>query len=73
MIVKMIEDKREDEVITLLGLVQKDKVKRVLNEFTTDDAELLYGILKTILAGSGEGDLIDSVQQRIDEFKDNQT
>jgi hypothetical protein len=73
MIVKLLEDKREDEVITLLQLMQKDKVKRILNEFTLEECEMLYDILKKILSGSGESDLIDSVQEKIDEFKNNQT
>jgi len=73
MIVKMLEEKHHDQVVTLLRLMQKEKVKRILNEFTLEECEMLYDILKKILSGSGEGDLIDSVQEKIDEFKNNQT
>ena len=73
-ILKLLNDNREDEVITLLQLVPKDVGKKILSEFTTaEDRDKLYGILKTILSGSGEGDLIESVQEQIDAFKDNQT
>lgn len=68
-IVLMMDDERLEDVVTLLKSMPRDVRKRILNEFQEDEKERLYDVLKQILAGTGEGDLIDQVREQIDGFK----
>ena len=68
-ILLMMDDERLEDVVTLLKSMPRDVLKRILNEFQDDEKERLYDVIKQILSGTGEGDLIDQVREQIDGFK----
>ncbi len=69
-ILLMMDDKRLDDVVTLLKSMSRDVRKRILNEFQDDEKQRLYDVLKQILSGTGEGDLIEQVREQVEQFSD---
>jgi hypothetical protein len=72
-ILKLLDDNHDDDVVTILKRMSQDVRRKILREFTDAEADRMYDILKHILSGSGEGDLIDRVRAQVDEFKKSQT
>ena len=68
-IVLMLADNRIDDVVTLLKSMTRDLRKKILAEFQPAEKDKLYEILKKVLSGSGEGDLIDSVREEVEQFR----
>jgi hypothetical protein len=71
-LLKMWEGNQKDAVIAILKGLPPESLKRILKEFTEADTDQLYQLLKSILEGSGEGDLIRSMGEQIEQFKKSQ-
>ncbi len=71
-ILKMWEDNQQDAVLAILHTMSPEIRKRILNEFTEQEVDQLYDVLKQTLRGSTEAELIQAVKQQVDQFKKSQ-
>ncbi|MBM3998535.1 MAG: hypothetical protein FJ297_03155 [Planctomycetes bacterium] len=71
-LLKLIETGGHDRVVTLFKMMPAEIRKKILGEFTTTERDTLHEIIQKILAGSGEGDLINAVSGQVGQFKNAQ-
>lgn len=70
-LVKMIEDKRTDEVILLLGSMKARSQRDILNTFVTPtDLEMLYLIQRKMLAGEPALPYINERLEELEQLKE---
>ncbi|GIW95079.1 MAG: hypothetical protein KatS3mg110_3120 [Pirellulaceae bacterium] len=71
-LMKMWQDNQKDAVLTILRTMSPEVRKRILAEFTENEVDQLYSVLKETLEGGTEAGLIQAVKQQIDEFQKSQ-